>query len=426
MWFTISAASLLLQLNGNSDQEAGGNSDLKIRLSSTMKKIFFFLLAFVSLHKPILAQDSIGKNGHRIAVFAPLYLDSAFDASNEYRYTKNVFPKFINPGLEFYEGAQLALDSLARENAELEVFVYDTRSTTESLEKQLNKAVQDNVDLVIAHCSSNEVRLFSEFALRKNIPVINTTIPNDGGTTGNPYFVVLNPTLKTQCEGIYRHIQKYYATSQIVVFKKKGATEDHIKQLFDGYGKSTLGVPLRMRYVDLVDSFTVNQLQAQLDSNRHALCIAGSLDINFGKRLAAQLASLTKSYPMALMGMPTWDGIKEFSSPEFKGIEIVYSSPFYNAKTDKVSQSISSYFNSEMYARPSDMVFRGYEVTWKFSKLLLQYGKDLASNLGSKQNKVFTDFDIQPVLNKSNSLDYFENKKLYFLKWQDGIIKMVY
>ena len=125
--------------------------------------------------------------------------------------------------------------------------------------------------------------------------------------------------------------------------------------------------------------------------------------------------------------MPTWDGIKDFSKPEYKGPEIIYSTPFYIAKTDKVSQSITNYFNSIMYARPSDMVFRGYEVTWKFANLLLQYGKDLSSNITNKQNKVFTDFDIQPVINKqTGSLDYFENKKLYFLKWQDGIIKAVY
>ena len=79
-----------------------------------------------------------------------------------------------------------------------------------------------------------------------------------------------------------------------------------------------------------------------------------------------------------------------------------------------------------MFARPSDMVFRGYEVTWKYAKLLLKYGKDLSSNLGNKQEKVFTDFDIQPVLNKKTmTLDYFENKKLYFIKWLDGIIRTV-
>jgi hypothetical protein len=124
--------------------------------------------------------------------------------------------------------------------------------------------------------------------------------------------------------------------------------------------------------------------------------------------------------------MPTWDGLP-FTKKEFAGPEIVYSNPFYNAKMDKVSKSITGYFNKVMYARPSDMVFRGYEVTWKFAKLLMQYGKDFPSNLGSKLHKVFTDFDVQPVLNKQNmTLDYFENKKLYFLKWQDGVLKAIH
>ncbi|HEY8971191.1 MAG TPA: hypothetical protein VIM64_18935, partial [Puia sp.] len=56
-------------------------------------------------------KDSTGR--HKLAIFLPLYLDSAFDASNNYRYDKS-FPKFINPGLEFYEGVQLALDSLQK------------------------------------------------------------------------------------------------------------------------------------------------------------------------------------------------------------------------------------------------------------------------------------------------------------------------
>ena len=46
------------------------------------------------------AQDPAPK--FRVAIFAPLYLDSAFDNQSEYRYAKNIFPKFINPGLESY------------------------------------------------------------------------------------------------------------------------------------------------------------------------------------------------------------------------------------------------------------------------------------------------------------------------------------
>ena len=387
-------------------------------------KAWYLIFALVLSQSVVFSQDTLSK--HKIAIFAPLYLDSAFDGVNSYKYAKNVFPKFINSGLEFYEGARLALDSLNKEGAELEVYVYDTRSATEKFEDQLMKPELNDVSLIIAHCSNNEVHLLSETALKKKIPVINTTVPNDAGTASNPFFVILNPTLKTQCESIYRYIQKYFAISPVVVFKRKGTFDDQIKKILDDYSKSTSSVPLKLKYVDLPDNFSATQLKPYLSSDRTTLCVAGSLDMNFGKRLASALASLTAEYPAVVMGMPTWDGIKEFNKPEFKGVEIIYSSPFYNAKTDKVSESINEYFNTIMFARPSDMVFRGYEVTWKFAKLLAKYNKDLASNIGNKQGNIFTDFDIQPVLNRQTMvLDYFENKKLYFLKWQDGIVKGV-
>jgi hypothetical protein len=238
---------------------------------------------------------------------------------------------------------------------------------------------------------------------------------------------MLNSTLQTHIALLYRYLQKNYALSPIIVFRKKGQMEDMIKSLFDDAGKSTQSVPLKIKYVDLVDSFTGNQLAAKLDSNVHTVCVAGSLDENFGRRLSQQLASIDKSYPLTLIGMPTFDNLtKDFTLPQYKGLEIVYSTPFYNSRIDKVSQSITDYFNTKMYARPSDMVMRGYEATWRFSKLLLQYGKDIASNLSRKEFNVFRELDIQPVINKqTTTLDYFENKKLFFVKWQDGIIKGV-
>ena len=390
-----------------------------------MKKFYLSAISFMLLFFCATAQESVPKR--KIAIFAPLYLDSAFDYNDEYRYSKNVFPKFINPGLEFYEGAQLALDSLNKEKASLEVFVFDTKSTKETLSQQLNNADMEGIELIIANCSSAEVKIFADAGLRKNIPVINVNLPNDGGAVANPFFVVLNPTLRTQCEGIYKHLQKYYSLDQIIIFRKKGQLEDRIKTYFDDFGKSTAAVPLKIKYVELTDSFTVNQLKPYLDTTNQTMCIAGSLDENFGKKLTQQLAALNKQkYLATVMGMPTWDGIS-FNKPEYKGIEIIYSTPFYNAKIDKLSQSIINQFNKIMFARPSDMVFRGYEVTFRFARMLLQHGGDIASNLANKSTKVFTDFDIQPILSKQNmTLDYFENKKLYFLKWQDGTLKGVY
>jgi len=372
------------------------------------------------------AQTDTAQVKYKIAVFAPLYLDSAFDAGYNYRYDKN-FPKFINPGLEFYEGAQLALDSLNKENAPLEVFVYDTRSTTKPLKEQLNNPELDDVELILAYCSGQELGSFAYEAALKKIPFINVNLPVDGGVKNNPYFVMLNSTLKTHIETAYRYAQKNHALNTVTVFRKKGAMEDAIKKYIDDYAKSTSSVPLKLKYVDLTDSFTVAQLKKVLDSTKQTLCIAGSLDEIFSRRLALQLASISKTYKLTLMGMPTFDNLsRDFSKPEYKGLDLVYTTPFYNPRTDNVSQEIVNYFNAKLYARPSDMVMRGYEAIWRFSKLLMKYQDKFPANLTNKEFNVFREFDIKPVVNKQTSAtDYFENKKLFLLKWRDGLVNVV-
>lgn len=395
------------------------------RSRNISRLLLLFILGFLGPGVSAHAQKEPDKL--KIAIFAPLYLDSAFDGALNYRYGKT-FPKFINPGLEFYEGAQLALDSLQKENAQLEVFVFDTRADGKSIETAFKDTTLEGVDLVIAHASSNEIRAFADFAAVKKIPFINVNLPNDGGVNNNPFMVMLNPTLRTHCEGIYRYLQKYYALEPIIMFRKKGVQEDLVKSYFEEYSKVTASVPLKIKYVDLEPGFTVDQLASHLDSNRKSVIIAGSLDINFGRNLAQLLAPISPTYSLTIMGMPTWDGIRDFDSPEYKGLEVFYSTPFYNSRTNKVSQDIINYFNLYMFARPSDMVFRGYEATWRFSKLLLDHKNDLASNLTRKEYNVFREFDIQPVfLNRqSPTLDYFENKKLFFVKMVDGVITGVY
>src|SRR5688500_13781607 len=95
-----------------------GNLDPVPSLKRAMK-IFRYILSVVCCLLSI-ALNAQNSSRQKIAVFVPLYLDSAFDATNGYRYDK-AFPKFINPGLEFYEGIQFALDSLNKENVQLEV-----------------------------------------------------------------------------------------------------------------------------------------------------------------------------------------------------------------------------------------------------------------------------------------------------------------
>ena len=385
-----------------------------------------FALALVFIPGITGAQNDSAAQVHHIAIFAPLFLDSAFDETGVYRFDKS-FPKFLNPGLEFFEGAQLAADSLQKEGVKLEITLYDTRSTKQTLSQILQGSGFQNTELIIGHVSATELRQLAVAALHKNIPFINANLPNDGNITGNQSLVMLNSTLKTHCEGIYKYLQRNHATQTIYVFNKKGPMEDKLKGYFTDIEKNTSAVPLKLKFISLENNFETKQLKNYLDSNRQNVFVAASLDEAFAKNLCFQFSSLAKTYPTTIIGMPTWDNISDFSQPLYNGLEIMYSTPFYTNPSDSLAVRVQQYFKNNFYMRPSDLVFRGFETLYHFAKLLQVYGSNINGNIGQRKFNLFGNFDIQPVyLNKQNTVpDYFENKKLYFIKKVDGNVSAV-
>ena len=388
-------------------------------------RYFLLIILFVSAAKSHAQTEPLDKPKH-IAIFLPLYLDSAFDATGNYRFDKN-FPKFLSPGLEFYEGAQLALDSLKKEGLKLEISLYDTKSHTKNIQDILQSEEFQSTELMIGHISPSEIRLLANEAYHKKIPFINTNYPNDGNIVNNPSLVILNSTLKTHCEGIYKFLQKNYSTSTITVFGKNGLMEQRLKNYFSDAEKSTLSVPLKLKFVSVDNNINPVQLSKYLDSNIQNICVLASLDENFARSFCAQVSALGKSYNTTILGMPTWDNI-DFMPAEYSGPEIIYSTPFYINPNDSLVRSIQQYFSSNYFMKGSDMIIRGFETTYHFAKLLKLFGSDLTSHIGSKKFEVINNFDIEPVYtNKQNtSPDYYENKKLYFVKRVDGKVTAVY
>jgi len=375
-----------------------------------MKKITSLFTLFFFYVGVLCAQEA---KRHKIAIFTPLYLDSAFDASGNFIYEKTG-ARFVNAGLDFYYGAQLALDSLQKRGAPLEVFFCDSRGK-QSLQYQLAKPEMADVEMIIAQSNASETKLLAETAVRKKIPFISATFPNDAGMDDNPYFVILNTTLKAHAEGIYQFLQKYHSLDKIVVFRKPGTQEDLLKTYFTDITTSTASSPLNIKFVDLKADYVPQALAVHLDSTKRTVVIAGSLDEAFATKLTQTLSFLNNKYPVRVIGMPTWEN---FSFNKAHDLEIIYTNPFNYDRSSALVTGLSAEYAKAMSVKPSDLFFRGYETTLRFALLLLDTDKDVASNLSRKGNMVFTQFDIQPVFKDEAkmSLDYFENKHLYFVK----------
>ncbi len=391
-----------------------------------MRIVQFFICCCLQLCIVQINAQTTAIKPLKIAVFAPVYLDSAFNNSN-YKLGNNNLPKNILPGLEFYNGVMLAVDSLNAEGIHAELFFYDTKNSSEPFSQILQKPELVGVSLIIASFNNRaEIKPLADFARINKIALISETYPNDGGISENPYFVLINATLRTHCEALYKFIQKNYATNNIVYTKKKGALEDLIQSFYTEMGKKTPAIPLKLKTVEIADSIIASELFKSLDSNRNNLIICGSLNEMFGNSLV-KILSENKKYNVTLVGMPTWDTYKELLKPDYKGIEIIYSSPYNFGRTDNTSISITNKYKNRFSSRPSDQVFKGFEATYHFTKLLIKHQAAFINNLSDKSFKVFNDFDIQPIRFKreNTTADYLENKKIYFVKRLAGQIKTV-
>lgn len=396
-----------------------------IAYNSLMKTaILVITLSFLLASRPAMAQhDSTAPL--RIAVLAPLYLDSAFDETDTYKLGNTNIPKYFLPGLEFYHGVMAAVDSLQKTGINASVYIYDTRQkggTAESIAKRIES---DTVDLILASfTNATEQRIFSGLSLKQQVPLVSCTYPNDAYVNANPNFVLINSSLRTHIEGIYRHLQRNYPIGRFIYLTRKGTQEDRVFTLFTETGKKT--APISYTTIQLNDDFTTEDIEPLLDSNRQNVIICGSLDENFGATLLRALDQTT-SYQLVVSGMPTWDGMKTVAGTTNQKMTILYTTPYNYPRKDKRIEALVTAYKSKFNGRPSDMFFKGYETMYGFTRRLFLYRSDFLNKLQDNTFNLTNSFQFVPVKQNPQSQvpDYMENKKLYYITVAQGAVKSI-
>jgi ABC-type branched-subunit amino acid transport system substrate-binding protein len=364
----------------------------------------------------------------QVALFVPLYLDSAFDATTTaYRYGKG-FPRQSIPALEFYIGAEYALDSLAKEGKNLRFHVIDYKSAKTSLSAMASAPLMDSIDMIIGPVAGADYVQIAGLAQQYNIPFISATYPNDGGIRNNPNVVIVNAKLNTHLQATYNYVLRNLGTSRIIYVRRNNPGDDRVAEVFNSLNQSPSGPVMRMETVVLNDVMTPENLLAKMDTARENVIITGSLDETFGKNLLNAAALAAKKAPLTLVGMPTWEGIKELGKREYKNLPIIHSTSFFIPPGTGWTAKCERDYRKRTYSKPTDLVFKGYETTWKFVNLLLKYDTTLLQHLDDKSFNLLTESDFKPIQwsKTSTGPDYYENKRVFLIKKLNGVATRVY
>jgi len=383
-----------------------------------MKKVLFLLFTFFAFVNGS-AQDSLEIK--RVALFAPLHLDTLFDIKGQYKMEKKV-PPFVKTGLEFYQGAMMAVDSIDKEGYTMEVTVYDTRKKGFSIFSLADNGGLDGTGLILGAVSGKEYLDLATIAKEKKIPFVSVSYPNDGGIIGNPWVVVANSKLNTHLQNIYNYVLRNLGTAKLTLLSRQGNADKRITDVFKSLNSSPSGQVLNIQPGSLTANINNADIEKLLDKDRDNVLICASLDDNFAKRVINAATALSQSYKITLIGMPTWESFIDPEKTETRNLALVYPSTLYNPGSGENgwAKRFTTAYGKATYTRPSELAFHSFELTYIFMRLLQQYDRDLMSHISDKQHYLITDFDFRPIRGKSNDIDYYENKRVYMLKLENG------
>ena len=383
-----------------------------------MKKSIPLTIGYLMLFSLFSFAQQAPLKTYRVGIFSALYLDSVF-SNDEYNYGKK-FPKFTQQGLDFVQGAEIALDSMPLPNGNIIATVFDAKANVNDIPWLITNHKLDSLDLLIGSVKDVDFINLAKFAKQKNIPFISSTYPNDGGIVDNPFLVIVNPTLRAHCETIYSYLLQSHGTDKIILCRKKGSQEDKIADYFKMINGSDGKPLLNIQTINFEEDF--NKLVSSLDSNRKTVIIGGSLNETFSNGLVNAAYKLKETYPLEVVGMPNWDGFSFLKKTSFKEFPVYYTTAFINNKSNLYTKQITQVYSKKYKGVPSDMAYKGYESVYIFARLVTRYPDDFMSHLNEYSYKVFNDYNFKAVyVNKKKKIpDYFENKRLYFMKMYNG------
>jgi len=382
---------------------------------------FIVLFLFIGIQNSF-AQINYAPEGkvYRVAVFAPMYLDSVFTMG---KLNSNTLPKFIMPAIEFVQGAEIAFDTLTLNGKKVEAYFYDSKSFTQPIAWLIRNKKLDSINLIIGSVKEPDYSELAQFAVQRSIPFVSVTYPNDGGIRENPFTIIVNSTLKAHCEGIFSYILQKHGTDNIYLVKKKNDNriDNYFKEINSAEGKPLLNIKTIM----LDSSISSYGLSMLVDTTKPIVIIGASLDETFSRKLADACYPIQKTNPLILIGMPNWDGFRSLQKKDvYKDFPIRFTTPHYDTKNNAFENFLTDNYFQQYRSKPSDMANKGFESAYYFTNILLNFGKDFMLHLNENQFAVCHDFNFRPVYNNKNSIvpDYFENKHLFIMEILNGDI----
>jgi len=338
-------------------------------------------------------------------------------------------PEKSTLALQFYGGANLALQKLSEEGMNLSVEVFDTQVNDDDFQRLLSNPRLAKAQVLIGPVRPSHVGLMAERIKQTRQILISPESPTMDLTSGNHDFIQVNPSLRAHCAAITQYILRRHRPDAVVLIcKQKEADRLPFFQQANAPGNKPF---TELVLPDAATNFDNIDFKPYLKPGRAAVFVLPTwASQDFVMAFLRKLSAVKGSNTVEVYGMPQWKNFENIEPVYFESLNThITAASFVYRDTDEARTFLQAFY-AAYGTIPDDNAYNGYDITMLTGNLLRRYGLSFPQRLPSERpieglrgkyqfGKVQSSANAGAGDNQLDAYDYLENTFVHILKFKN-------
>lgn len=293
---------------------------------------------------------------------------------------------------EYFQGAQIAADSLERAAIPVTLSVFDTENDSMVLVSILKKQALKEADLILGPVLQGGNKVMTDFVKGKDVYHVSPLMTFSKTKLNDPSFISANPDLPFYGRFLLQYIRgKYKDSAQVIVVSDKTGLDKTISSSLKAWAAQT-----KFTKIKFVDFSKGMSLENSLSKTSYNQIIIPSSNENTVSSVLKSLQDTTAFKGITVYGFPQW---LEFKNPDYvlwQQVNVNIATPFYIDYTREDVKTFIRAYRERFYTEPTESAFRGYDQFLFFATHFQQDRKKLMVKAeGNPQQMLHTVFDFK-------------------------------
>lgn len=332
--------------------------------------------------------------------------------------------------LDFYQGLQLATDTLNTLGTPISLRAYDTERASDKIRTVLATEELQNTDLIIGPFFQDEIKPVQEFSSRKRINLVHP-FTNNSDVLDNPYAFMFQPSSETLGRKAADYLGGRTVRKNSMVFYGTGKKDSVMAANFIQQA-ATHGLTIvhsqRVPTKDAAEILKILATPTEFDEFKYpsqftlkkdsigSIYVASDDALIYAKVITAVES---RADSIKVIGSESWLEDPALDPEKFENLKVILASPNYIETDDRAYRQFFSKFVRKYGRVPSNFARTGFE-------LMMFFGQQLQKNGVFFQQALAAEAVHPGVLYEGFNYQYTRDNSLVpFLTFERGELKLL-